>query len=244
MCGIAGWINIPNVNKSVLDKMLKLLLHRGPDGTNHFEDKEFTGGMVRLAINGLTNGDQPLFSNSKNIVLLYNGEIYNSPSLKRNLQQNGIKFNSDSDGEVLCHLFEVEGPQCFEKLDGMFAAAIWDRRSRKLTLVRDIPGEKPLYYANHPCGGLVFASEIKAFSGFPGINCTLDRQSVADFPTFLWIPEPQTAFKEVKALPKGHYLEISSHSLANHVTQLLFYSSWKTKFHQFHASSRVEPEMN
>lgn len=212
MCGIAGWINIPKVNKSVLDKMLKLLLHRGPDGTNHFEDKEFTGGMVRLAINGLTSGDQPLFSDSKNIVLLYNGEIYNSPSLKRNLQQNGIKFNSDSDGEVLCHLFEMEGPQCFEKLDGMFAAAIWDRRSRKLTLVRDIPGEKPLYYANHPCGGLVFASEIKAFSGFPGINCTLDRQSLADFPTFLWIPEPQTVFKEVKALPKGHYLEISSNS--------------------------------
>ena len=212
MCGIAGWINIPQANFRVLEKMLELLRHRGPDDRRTFEENEFTGGMVRLAINGLNNGNQPLFSYSGNTILLYNGEIYNSPNLRRELEGKGIQFNTDSDGEVLCHLFEIEGPRCFEKLDGMFAAALWDRRSRKLTLARDIPGEKPLYYAGHSGGGIAFASEIKAFARFPGMKFTLDRQALADFPTFLWIPEPQTVFKEVKALPKGHYMEISPDS--------------------------------
>tara|TARA_B100000902_G_scaffold393356_1_gene447440 strand:+ start:181 stop:2046 length:1866 start_codon:yes stop_codon:yes gene_type:complete len=233
MCGIAGWINIPQANYEVLKKMLERLRHRGPDDSRTFEEDGFMGGMVRLAINGLNNGNQPLFSYSNNTILLYNGEIYNSPALRKNLEAKGIKFNTDSDGEVLCHLFELEGPKCFDKLDGMFAAALWDRRTRKLTLARDIPGEKPLYYANHPSGGTAFASEIKAFAGFPGINFTLDRQSLADFPTFLWIPEPQTVFSEVKALPRGHYLEISADSQ----TKALPYQ--QNRSHEFFASEEA-----
>jgi asparagine synthase (glutamine-hydrolysing) len=210
MCGIAGWINLPATPLEALDKMLNLIRHRGPDDSQTYADREFTCGMVRLAINGISNGSQPLFSYSGKIALLYNGEIYNSPDLRSELEKKGIHFESDSDGEVICHLFEMEGPKAFRKLDGMFAAALWNREKRQLTLVRDLPGEKPLYYANHPSGGTVFASELKAFGGFPDMKFTLDRQSIADFPTFLWIPEPNTIFREVKALPCGHYLELSS----------------------------------
>ena len=218
MCGIAGWINLPSAPNGTLDKMLNLIRHRGPDESRTFADREFVSGMMRLAINGISNGSQPLFSYSGKIALLYNGEIYNSPELKSELEKKGINFQSDSDGEVLCHLFEMEGPKAFNKLDGMFAAALWNRETRQLTLVRDLPGEKPLYYANHPAGGTVFASELKAFAGFPGLNFTLDQQSIADFPTFLWIPEPSTIFRGVKSLPCGHYLELSSDKQPNLVS--------------------------
>ena len=210
MCGIAGWINTPTSTLAPLEKMLDLIRHRGPDETKTYSDKNFAAGMVRLSINGLSNGSQPLWSFSGKIALFYNGEIYNSPKLRNELERQGIRFQSDSDGEVLSHLFDVEGPKAFSKLDGMFAAALWNLESKTLTLARDIPGEKPLYYGNHPSGGTVFASELKAFAAFPGMNFTLNRQSIRDFPTFLWVPEPDTIFGEIKSLPRGHYLETSS----------------------------------
>ena len=212
MCGIAGWFNIKNLELDSLKRMLDLMQHRGPDGKAFYSQEGFHAGMVRLAINGLNNGDQPLFSFSGKVVLLYNGEIYNSSSLRRSLISKGIKFKTDSDGEVLCHLFELEGSACFQKLDGMFAAALWNTESKKLTLVRDIQGEKPLYYVKHMSGGLIFASEIKALNGLPNIGFSLNRQAISDFPTFLWTPEPQTIFNEVKALKRGHFLEFSPHS--------------------------------
>ena len=124
MCGIAGWINIPSSNLVSLDKMLELIRHRGPDETKTYSEKNFTAGMVRLSVNGLFNGGQPLWSFSGKIALFYNGEIYNSPKLRTELERRGIRFQSDSDGEVLSHLFDLEGPKAFKKLDGMFAAAL------------------------------------------------------------------------------------------------------------------------
>ena len=210
MCGIAGWINVPTSNLAPLKRMLDLVRHRGPDETQMYSDKNFAAGMVRLSINGLSNGSQPLWSFSGRIALFYNGEIYNSPKLRKDLENKGIRFQSNSDGEVLSHLFDLEGPEAFNKLDGMFAAALWNRESETLTLARDIPGEKPLYYGNHPSGGTVFASELKAFAALPCMNFTLNRQSIRDFPTFLWVPEPETIFDEIKSLPRGYYLEVSS----------------------------------
>jgi asparagine synthase (glutamine-hydrolysing) len=209
MCGIAGWFKISNLKTDSLVKMLDRLKHRGPDGKALYSDGLFFGGMVRLAVNGLSNGKQPLFSFSGKIILLYNGEIYNSPALRESLKSKGVKFKTDSDGEVLCHLFELEGSKCFKKIDGMFAAALWNTETKVLTLVRDLPGEKPLYYANHPSGGMVFASEIKAFAGLQQMGFTLNKQAIADLPTFLWVPEPNTIFTEIKALPRGNFLEVS-----------------------------------
>jgi asparagine synthase (glutamine-hydrolysing) len=162
--------------------------------------------MCRLAINDLEGGGQPLFNRDRSVALMYNGEIYNSPALRKDLEARGYAFRTHSDGEVICHLYDEYGEELFERLDGMFAAALWDAEKRRLFLARDLPGEKPLYYAELGGGRLVFASEIKAIRKFRGLDLTLDRQAIWDFPTFLWIPEPSTVFNEIKALPRGHVL--------------------------------------
>ena len=186
--------------------MVEALHHRGPDDDGYLSDGPFKGGMRRLSINDVAGGHQPLFNTDRSVALLYNGEIYNYPALRRELEAKGHSFRTHSDGEVICHLYEHHGEELFERLDGMFAAAVWIAPERKLILARDIPGEKPLYYSQLPDGTLAFASEITALTRFPGIDLQLDRQALWDFPTFLWIPEPATAYRGITALPRGHLL--------------------------------------
>lgn len=206
MCGIAGFKTDRPVPDGTLGAMLAALRHRGPDSEGRHVSGDYTGGMRRLAINGLSTGDQPLFNEDKTVALLYNGEIYNSPELRRQLEARGVRFRSGSDGEVICHLYAIHGEALFELLDGMYAAALWIEPERKLILARDIPGEKPLYYAELPGGGLAFASELKSLSRFPGLDLGLSPQALWDFPTFLWVPEPDTVFRSIKAVPRGHLL--------------------------------------
>lgn len=186
--------------------MVNALYHRGPDSEGFYRTKHYEAGMRRLSINDLKTGDQPLYNENETIVLLYNGEIYNSPELRKTIEAKGHKFRTHSDGEVVCHLYEEYGIDLFEKLDGMFAIALWVNDERKLILARDIPGEKPLYYSLLSQTEIVFASEIKSLQRFPRVNKELDLQAVWDFPTFLWIPEPDTIFKNIKALMPGHLL--------------------------------------
>jgi asparagine synthase (glutamine-hydrolysing) len=208
MCGIAGFKSRHQVEDCVLQKMVGALAHRGPDSDGYYRHGEYAAGMRRLAINDVAHGDQPLYSADNRVVLIYNGEIYNYPELRRELEAKGHRFRTRSDGEVICHLYEYDGEDLFERLDGMFAAALWIVSERKLILARDLPGEKPLYYAELQPGEVVFASEIKALKCFAGLNLSIDRQSIWDFPTFLWIPEPATAYSEIKALPRGHILSV------------------------------------
>lgn len=210
MCGIAGYISNRSITKDNLLDMLSELVHRGPDSMGTYLGNGYAAGIRRLAINGLQDGNQPLYSMDKNIVVLYNGEIYNSPALRKELEAKGYRFSTHSDGEVICHLYQEQKELAFERLDGMFAIALWIESERKLILVRDIPGEKPLYYASNSDDELVFSSEIKSLQRFSGLNLTLNRQALWDFPTFLWIPEPETVYNEIKAVPKGHYLVIDS----------------------------------
>ncbi len=147
MCGIAGYKFTKSLNPNVLKSMVEALRHRGPDADGFYHSGEYHAGMRRLRINDLKTGDQPLYNEDKNIVLLYNGEIYNSPELRKTLESNGHKFRTHSDGEVICHLYEECGADLFEKLDGMFAAVLWINNAKKLILARDIPGDKPLYYS-------------------------------------------------------------------------------------------------
>lgn len=190
--------------------MLEQLKHRGPDGVSEYSNDCYKVGMCRLAINGVRLGEQPLFNQDKTVVLMYNGEIYNSPSLRERLKRKGYFFRTDSDGEVICHLYDEYGDALFQHLDGMFAIALWDAPRRRLLLARDPLGEKPLYYSEIDFGaGLVFGSELKAIRSFTGVDFTLNRQALWDFPTFLWIPEPETVHTNIKAVPAGHYLEIS-----------------------------------
>lgn len=217
MCGIAGFLSRRSVGDStpamlqeerlrILREMTATLEHRGPDSRGEAVRGPFAGGMQRLSINDLHSGDQPLTDETRSVWLLYNGEIYNSPELRRELEGKGYRFKTRSDGEVICHLWHEHGEGLFERLDGMYAAALWIDRDQKLILARDIPGEKPLYWADLVDGGIAFASEVKALEAHPGVNLDLNIQSLWDMPTFLWIPEPDTAYLNVRAIPRGHAL--------------------------------------
>jgi asparagine synthase (glutamine-hydrolysing) len=209
MCGIAGYKTRRPIGDEVLARMVGSLIHRGPDSDGYYRDGDYAAGMRRLSIIDVEHGDQPLYGPDGQVVLLYNGEIYNYPELREELEAKGHRFRTRSDGEVICHLYHHHGEELFERLDGMFAAALWIARERKLILARDLPGEKPLYYAELGPGEIAFASEIKALKHFPGLDLEIDRQAVWDFPTFLWVPEPATIYRGVKALPRGHLLAVT-----------------------------------
>ncbi|MCK5541081.1 MAG: asparagine synthase (glutamine-hydrolyzing) [Desulfobacterales bacterium] len=206
MCGIAGYITKTKIDISVLKSMVNALYHRGPDAEGFYYSESYNAGMRRLSINDLEYGNQPLYNEDRSVVLFYNGEIYNSPELRKQLEIKGHQFKTLSDGEVICHLYEEYGEKVFEKLDAMFAIALWDVKKKRLLLGRDIPGEKPLYYTELKGGGLAFASEIKSLIKFPLIELDLNYQALWDFLTFLWIPEPETVYSSIKSLPKSHYL--------------------------------------
>jgi asparagine synthase (glutamine-hydrolysing) len=220
MCGIAGFKTSIEVKCDVLGKMVNALFHRGPDSAGYFRDDDYSAGVRRLAINDVGGGDQPLYNADRSVVLLYNGEIYNYWNLRRELEAKGYTFRTRSDGEVICHLYDIYQEKLFECLDGMFAAALWIAAERKLLLARDLAGEKPLYYVELSPGEVAFASEIAALKKFPNIDLSLDRQAIWDFPTFLWVPEPETIYKKVKALPPGHIL-----TLTNEFTRLRRYTN-------------------
>lgn len=186
--------------------MVAALHHRGPDGEGFYRDGDFAGGMRRLAIVDLEHGEQPFHAADSSISMFYNGEIYNYRELRSVLESKGYKFRSRCDGEVIPFLYREHGDSLFEILDGMFAVALWIADEKKLILARDIPGEKPLHYAELAPGEVVFGSEIEALKPFPGLDLSLDRQALWDFPTFLWVPEPRTAYTGIKALPRSHIL--------------------------------------
>lgn len=218
MCGIAGIFSFDGDN-SYLKRLLNPLVHRGPDDFSCYLDNPFFGGMTRLAINGVDDGNQPLFDQNENVVLFYNGEIYNSKELKRALKAKGYPFRTHSDGEVICHLYQEHGESLFQYLDGMYAIALWDKKQRRLLLARDPSGEKPLYYFTNARNECYFASEIKSLRAVLADQLSLNRQAIWDFPTFLWIPQPETIYEEVKALMPGRYLTVSESGIQNKAYQ-------------------------
>lgn len=214
MCGIVGYLTTRPVEPQTLDRMMETILHRGPDSAGRIDRPPYHGGIRRLSINDVEHGDQPLFNASRTVSVVYNGEIYNSPALRTALEARGFVFRTHSDGEVICHLYHLYGEEAFEHLDGMYAISLWDATAQRLILARDHAGEKPLYYAQLDGGGIVFGSEIRALKKFPGLNLELNHQALWDFPTFGWIPEPQTVFKSVKALARGTRLVFEKNELS------------------------------
>lgn len=207
MCGIAGYKINKEIDSSVLERMVEALFHRGPDSSGFFHDRMYHAGMRRLSINDVEGGDQPLYNEDRSVVLVYNGEIYNYPQLRESLEKRGHRFHSRSDGEVICHLYEEHEESLFSMLDGMFAIAVWDVKRSRLVLARDLPGEKPLYYATLPSSSdIVFASELKSIIIHPLLSSELNLQGIWDFPSFLWIPEPETVYRNIKALERGSFL--------------------------------------
>ena len=210
MCGLAGLANCGD--REVLGRMTHVQAHRGPDDSGlwerRFPDGSYIGlGSRRLAILDLSaDGHMPMCNEDRTVWITYNGEIYNFAELRRELQSKGHSFKSNTDTEVVLHLYEQEGADCLQHLKGMFAFAICDLRSRmpELFLARDHFGVKPLYYA-HRGRKLAFASEVKALLHVPEIHAKMDLESLHQYLTFLWVPDPKTMFQGIHKLPAGHY---------------------------------------
>ena len=207
MCGIAGFIaGHGAANAAALAPMLARIAHRGPDGQGTFVEGPAALGHCRLAIIDLEGGAQPLYSEDKNLVVVFNGEIYNYRALTAELTALGHTFATRTDTEVLLHGWEQWGRELLPRLRGMFAFALWDRRAGVLFCARDMFGIKPLYY-RETADGHVFASEMKAFlfdSGYDGFK--VDPTLLQHYLTFQYVTEPDTITGDIRILPKGSYM--------------------------------------
>lgn len=210
MCGIAGFIaGHGAANAAALAPMLARIAHRGPDGQGTFVEGPAALGHCRLAIIDLEGGAQPLYSEDKNLVVVFNGEIYNYRALTAELTALGHTLATRTDTEVLLHGWEQWGRELLPRLRGMFAFALWDRRAGVLFCARDMFGIKPLYYCRCADGTLLFASEIKAFLDHPSFA---KRLNTAQLPLYLscqYSPGRDTFFAGVQKLLPGHFLEFS-----------------------------------
>jgi asparagine synthase (glutamine-hydrolysing) len=211
MCGIYGYLSSKrNIDPRILRSMGDTLRHRGPDDEGEMigEDGDLCVGFghQRLSIIDLSPaGRQPMSNEDGSIWITYNGEIYNFRALREELERKGHRFKSSSDTEVVIHLYEELGIRCLEKMNGMFAFALWDRHKKTLILARDRIGKKPLHYALSN-EGIVFASELKALLTHPGVSREIDLKSLNRYLTYEYVPAPDSIFKSIKKLEPGHYL--------------------------------------
>lgn len=206
MCGIAGLLHTDprgSASPETVHRMCETIVHRGPDDEGIYVRGPVGLGMRRLSIIDLAGGHQPIHNEDQSIWIVFNGEIYNFPELRRGLEQNGHRFYTNTDTEAIVHLYEELGSECVQKLRGMFAFAIFDERRQTLTLARDRLGIKPLHYACTP-DRLLFGSEIKAILAAAPDLRALNQQALLDFFYFGYIPEPHTAFQKIHKLPPGH----------------------------------------
>ena len=207
MCGIAGFIaGHGAANAAALAPMLARIAHRGPDGQGTFVEGPAALGHCRLAIIDLEGGAQPLYSEDKNLVVVFNGEIYNYRALTAELTALGHTFATRTDTEVLLHGWEQWGRELLPRLRGMFAFALWDRRAGVLFCARDMFGIKPLYYCRCADGTLLFASEIKAFLAHPAFEKRLNEARLPDWLSMEYLPDAETLFTGVYELPPAHTL--------------------------------------
>jgi asparagine synthase (glutamine-hydrolysing) len=208
MCGICGKLNFDRsdqVQPALIRAMLDTIRHRGPDDEGLYMKGQVGLGHRRLSIIDLSTGHQPLSNENATVWIVFNGEIYNYQELRSFLLSKGHVFRTQTDTEVIVHLYEELGPQCVEKLRGMFAFAIWDENNKTLFLARDRVGIKPLYYCltNR---SLLFASEIKAILADPTVNREIAPEIIDRFLTFLYVPGEETLLRGISKLAPGHYL--------------------------------------
>ena len=205
MCGICGFsfTNERPVDLDILIKMTTTLDHRGPDDDGYYLGGRVALGHRRLSIIDLDTGKQPIHNEDESIYVVFNGEIYNFPEIKKELEKKGHRFYTNTDTEVLVHLYEEMGEGLLEKINGMFAFAIWEEKKRKLFLARDRIGIKPLYYAYNG-RDIAFASEPKALLKLPWIEGRLDPQSLSHYLSYDFIPAPYCIYEDIRKVPPGH----------------------------------------
>jgi asparagine synthase (glutamine-hydrolysing) len=206
MCGIAGKLSLSEpIERSLLERMCAVIEHRGPDSRGVFLEEGVGLGIQRLRIIDLETGDQPIFNEDGSVVVVLNGEIYNFKELRSELRRRGHGFATKSDTEVIVHLYEEQGLDCVRHLRGMFAFALWDTGRRQLLLARDRVGKKPLFYASKN-GTFWFASEAKSILEDPAIERAMDVDAIDSFLHFQYVPQPLSAFAELRKLPPAHTL--------------------------------------
>lgn len=213
MCGVAGVLSFaepPGIE--LVDAMLSRMPHRGPDGSGVYRDRHVALGHVRLAIIDVEGGAQPMGNADGTLWVTFNGEIFNYRELRGQLAGLGHRFVTASDTEVILHAWEQWHEGCFERFDGQWALALWDRPRRRLVLARDRLGVRPLYYARHG-GRLVFGSEIKAILADPRLPRAWDRAGLVETMTFWSTVAPRTAFAGIEQLAPGSLAIADEHGL-------------------------------
>lgn len=215
MCGIIGILNANGepVDRGNILSMAAVMSHRGPDGEGAYCDGPVGLAHRRLSIIDLSGGTQPMSNEDGSVWITFNGEIYNFPDLKRDLEAKGHRFRTKSDTEAIVHAYEEYGPDCVKRLRGMFAFGIWDARKRRLFLARDRMGKKPLHYFSDG-KKFIFASEIKAIVQDRQVPREIDPDALVDYFTHLYIPFPRTIFRSVRKLPPGHWMTVSFETAA------------------------------
>ena len=215
MCGICGIFETSGapVDRDVLNGMIDVQRHRGPDGRGELLDQEVGLGHLRLSIIDVDGGSQPISNEDGRLQVVFNGEIYNFVELREELESFGHRFKTRSDTEVIVHAYEQWGRDCVRRFNGMFAFALWDSVERELFIARDHLGIKPLYYANLD-GRIVFASEIKALLQDPSCPRDVDAEALSELFTFRYVPSPKTLFRGIFKLPPGHRMTVSRRGLA------------------------------
>ncbi len=212
MCGIVGFVDSSKNKEVTLKEMMKKLKHRGPDGDGIYIDKDIALGHLRLAIIDIKNGRQPMKSYDNNLVISFNGEIYNYLDLKHDLEAHGYKFKTKCDTEVLLNGYHYYGKNILNKLRGMFSFVIWDKSKKELFGARDFFGIKPLYYyKNNNC--FLFASEIKSFFKHKKFKKEFNENMLPNYLNFGFVPTKETFFKNVNSLEPGHYFIYKNNKL-------------------------------
>jgi asparagine synthase (glutamine-hydrolysing) len=211
MCGICGIVDRRGpIDQHALRRMTAAIRHRGPDDEGFYVAPAASGtavglGFRRLSIIDLVTGNQPIGNENGSVLLVFNGEIYNYRELRVELESRGHRFATDSDTEVIVHLYEELGSNCFERLNGMFAIALWDAQRGELLLARDRFGKKPLYYADLG-GSLLFGSELKSLVEHPRCPRDLDFGALSRYLALEYVPTPYSIFAGIRKLPGGHVL--------------------------------------
>ena len=214
MCGIVGFTSLLSKDKReyILDKQISILKHRGPDGSGKYIDEHIALGHTRLAIIDIEHAKQPMISEDRRYVLIFNGEIYNYIELRQELGAKGYKFRTYSDTEVLLNAFIEYKEECLNKLNGMFAFAVYDTETKDVFLARDHFGIKPLYYT-FADDGIVFASEVKAILAYPGATKDVDYEAINEYITFQFTFNERTLFKDIYRLEPATYMIVNKNKI-------------------------------
>lgn len=218
MCGIVGYINATGkaADRAVLERMNLAIRHRGPDEDGFYIKENVGLAMRRLSIIDLAGGHQPIRNEDGTKWIVYNGEIYNYRELRQGLEKRGHKFYTNSDTEAIVHLYDEHGEACLEHLRGMFAFAIWDERERSIFLARDRVGKKPLLYSHRDDGSIIFGSEFRAVLEHPSVGRDVDLEAIDAYLSYLCVPAPLTAYKQIRKLEPGHWLRWKEGQLETH----------------------------